>query len=93
MTFRPLSPMPLGLDDDAAGHLRMHAAVVWVFSRLCEAKLELLVRVQRRRFEFALRTVDRVRDVIVVDPGHLRSTFDRDGSRCEGKIVDLHFRC
>ena len=69
----------------------MHAAVVGVFSGLGEAELELLVRVERRRFELTLRTINRVRDVIVVDPGHLRSAFDRDGSRRKGKIVDLHF--
>ena len=85
--------MSLGLDDDPARHFRMHAAVVGVFSRLREAELELLVRVKRRRFEFALRTVDRVRDVIVVDPRHMGSTFDRDGSWRKGKIVDLHFSC
>ena len=91
MTSGPLSRMSLRLDDNAARHFWMHAAVVGVFSRLREAELELLVRVQRRRFELALRTVDRVWDVILVDPRHLRSAFDRDGSRCEGKIVDLHF--
>lgn len=93
MTFRPLSRMSLGLNDNAARHFRVHAAVVGVFSRLGEAELELLVRIQRCRFELALRTVDRVRDVVVVDPRHLRSSLDLDGSRREGKIVDLHFSC
>ena len=35
---------------DAAGHLRVHPIKIWVFTRLGEVELELLVGVERARF-------------------------------------------
>jgi hypothetical protein len=82
----------LGLHDDFSGHLRVHPAVEWVFSRFYEFELEFIVRVERCRFELALRTVNGMGDVVLVDPSHLRARFDRYYARTEDKIVDLDFR-
>jgi hypothetical protein len=69
----------------------MHPAVVGVLSRLGEAELELLVRVEGCRFELALGTIDRVGEIVAVDPSHLRARFDGDSPRGECKIVNLYF--
>src|ERR1700730_1003320 len=82
----------LGLHDDAPGHLRVQSAEVGVFSSIREAELELVVRVECFGFELALRTVNRMGNVVAVDPSHLRASFHRDSSRSERKIVNLHFR-
>ena len=70
----------------------MHPAVKGVFSRLREAELELIIGVESCRLELALRTVNRVWNVVVVNPSHLRARFHRNNSGGERKIVDFDFR-
>src|SRR5580692_8022580 len=82
---------PSRLHDNFPGHLRMHPAVKRIFSWLREAGLELIVGVEWCRFELALRTVDGVGNVVVVNPSHLRARFHGDRAWSEGEIVDLDF--
>jgi hypothetical protein len=86
-----LVALPLGLHDNFASHLRMHPAVKQVFPRLSEAELTLIVRVHCGRLELPLCTVNGVGDVVVVDPGHLRTGLHRDHPRRERKIVNHNF--
>ena len=67
----------------------MDAAVERVFSWLCEAEFEFVIRVERTRSELALGAVDGMRNVVMVDPGHLRARFHDDRARSKGEIVDL----
>src|SRR5579863_10058795 len=81
------------LHHDAAGHFRMHAAEIRILSRLVEAELECLVRIERYRFELALRAVDCMRNVVAIDPCHLRTRSNCNRARSKCKIIDLHFQC
>src|ERR1700721_3450975 len=80
-----------GGHDDFSSHLRMHPAEKRIFSRLSETELELILCVHRCRFELAFRTVNSVRNVVVVDPGNLSAGLHRNHSRRECKIVNLNF--
>src|ERR1700720_3554666 len=80
-----------GLHDDFSSHLGMHPAEKRVFSRLSETELDIILCVHRCRFELAFRTVNSVRNVVVVDPGNLSAGLHRNPSRRECKIVNLNF--
>jgi hypothetical protein len=82
----PVVALPLVLHDDFASHLRMHPAVKRVFPRLSKTELELIVRVHCGRLELSLRTVNGVGDVVVVDPGHLRTGLHRDHPGVNAKL-------
>src|SRR5438270_14052740 len=86
------SSLILGLYNYVSRHLRVHAAEKWILSRLRKLELELFVGIERCRFELALRTVHRVRDIVLVDPDYLLARLDRNDCRIEGKIVNLDFR-
>jgi len=79
------------VNDDLPGHLRMHPAKELIFSRLVEAKLEVVVGVQRSRSELALGAINGVGNVIVIDPDHKGARFNRYGCRNESEVVDLDF--
>ena len=69
----------------------MDPTVERVFSRLVEAELELVVGVERARFELAFGAVNGVRNIIMVDPSYLRARLYDDRARSEGELVDLNF--
>ena len=70
-------------NDDAAGHLRMHRAVVLVRSRLRERERILPIRVDRLRLELACRARNHVRNVVLVLPSHSRPALDLNRDRRE----------
>src|ERR1700756_1805070 len=86
------SSLILGLHNYFPRHLWVHAAEKLIPSRLRKLELELFVGIERCRFELALRTVHRVRDIVLVDPDYLRAPLDRNDCRTEGEIINLDFR-
>ena len=81
----------LGLHDNFPGHLGVHPAEERIFSRRVEAELELVLRVECIRFEFAICAIDGMWDIVFVDPGHLRAGFYCYDCGIEDKVIDLNF--
>ena len=67
----------------------MHATKELIFSWLGKTKLEVIVSVQCSRSEFAFRAVDRVGNVIVIDPDYASARLYCYGSWHKGKVVDV----
>ena len=83
-------PSPASPHDDGRRHVRMDRAVIGVGAGLPEDEGELVVGVERRRFEqLRLAAIDDgVRLIIMVDPHHLGAGVDGERLRLEGEIVD-----
>jgi len=66
MRFFPIGHYALRSNDDFAGHFWVHATEVGVFAWVGEAEFEFVVGIEGCGFEFALRAIDGVRDVVLV---------------------------
>src|SRR6266545_529175 len=76
------------LDNNLRGHRRVDRAVVRVGAGRRELVGERAVGVDRARGIALIRSGDRVRDVVVVGPGHGRAGRDRQRRRREAEVVD-----
>src|SRR5260370_7898204 len=83
---------PSLLNDALAGHLRVNREKVRIRSRLAEGEGELLVRIEHFGFEDAVRTDDRVWNVVAIGPRYRCTHRNRQRLRTEAKVIDLYLR-
>ena len=67
----------------------MNRTEILVGPGLIEPKRELVVGVERLRFEYVSRAHDRMRNIVVVYPYYSRSRSYHDVMRHETEIIDL----
>ena len=68
----------------------MQRAEILICAGRRERQREFVFRIERLRLEEPAARGDRMRDIVVVGPGHGRARLHRDALRVEGELVDIH---
>ena len=84
----PRFPSLLNLDHPS--HMRVQGTKIVVVAGGREGEGVTVVRIQGLRLEFS-RGYHRVRDVVLVLPGHGRADFHGEFGGREGEVVDGHY--
>src|SRR6516225_8945633 len=78
------------LDDDFSDHSRMDRAEIFVFPWRGKGLRELVIGIERRRFEFPVLLVYRMRAVVIIGPSNCGSGSDNQRRWGKVEIVDFH---